>query len=292
MARKKKTTTSETCETSRDAVGNTEKSTASEEDKDYQYCYWMFTLFGYNNEIIETIETILEHECDWWLFQEEVCPSTGRDHLQGTLKFKYRKRRNQCINLITGASWRPTMKIIKQILYCQKDKSKKPGGGRWYRGINIPEQVRTLEPYGWQLEVMDIIKSEPDVRTINWFWEPDGNVGKSSLCKYLVVHYKAIILGGKSNDMFHQLSKRHPNEIKIVIIDCSRGEFAWINYSAIEKIKNGLIFSGKYEGSQLVFNSPHVIVFANCEPEKESLSLDRWYIKKIVKGKSESLGGR
>ena len=35
--------------------------------------------------------------------------------------------------------------------------------------------------------VVDILKTEPDERTIHWFWEPKGNVGKTTLCKWLVV---------------------------------------------------------------------------------------------------------
>jgi hypothetical protein len=54
-----------------------------------------------------------------------------------------------------------------------------------------------------------------------------------------------------------------------------------VNYGAIEQIKNGLLFSGKYEGGQCVFNQPHVIVFANAEPKEEQMSMDRWDIREI-----------
>ena len=37
--------------------------------------------------------------------------------------------------------------------------------------------------------VVDILKTEPDERTIHWFWEPKGNVGKTTLCKWLVVKH-------------------------------------------------------------------------------------------------------
>jgi hypothetical protein len=85
---------------------------------------------------------------------------------------------------------------------------------------------------------------------------------------------------GKSNDMYHTISK-FPNKNEVFIVDCPRSMQDYINYGAIEQIKNGLIFSGKYEGAQLVFNCPHVICFANVAPEIEKMSADRWGIHHI-----------
>ena len=49
----------------------------------------------------------------------------------------------------------------------------------------------------------------------------------------------------------------------------------------IESIKNGLVFSGKYEGAQLIFNRPHVICFSNSLPDTTMMSADRWKIVNI-----------
>jgi hypothetical protein len=43
--------------------------------------------------------------------------------------------------------------------------------------------------------------------TINWYWETTGGVGKTTLCKYLVGKHDALMLTGKSNDMYHMISK-------------------------------------------------------------------------------------
>ena len=37
----------------------------------------------------------------------------------------------------------------------------------------------------------------------------------------------------------------------------------------------------KYESKPICRNSPHVIIFANFEPDLDKLSNDRWIIKKI-----------
>jgi hypothetical protein len=51
----------------------------------------------------------------------------------------------------------------------------------------------------------------------------------------------------------------------------------YIDYGAIEQIKNGLVT----QGTRLVFNCPHVIVFSNSEPDRETMSADRWNIVRI-----------
>ena len=51
-----------------------------------------------------------------------------------------------------------------------------------------------------------------------------------------------------------------------------------INYQVMESIKNGRVFSAKYESKMKVFDPPHVICFANFEPKREAMSADRWAI--------------
>ena len=86
---------------------------------------------------------------------------------------------------------------------------------------------------------MDIIKTKPDKRTIWWFWESEGNVGKSALVKYLVVKHDALMITGKSNDIYYIKSKI-PSKRKLFICDISRSVMEYVNYGAIEQIKNGL----------------------------------------------------
>jgi hypothetical protein len=88
------------------------------------------------------------------------------------------------------------------------------------------------------------------------------------------------MLTGKSNDMYHMMSK-FPDKNELFIVDCPRSQQDYINYGAIEQIKNGLVFSGKYEGAQLVFNCPHIFVFANVPPDESKMSLDRWNVRYI-----------
>lgn len=264
----------EILETSGDGQGNTGSPARS---RQIQRLYWSFT---WNNfEKVEILETIFRGGvCEWYIFQEEI-GENGTPHLQGTLCLKKKQRLTELKSLNSKIHWEPTKCVKASILYCQK---KETSTGKIYTyGIELPEELEVEEPYGWQLEVMNIIKEKPDKRTIHWFYEEKGNVGKTTLCKYLVAKHDALMLTGKANDMYYMLSK-FPNKRKLVLIDVPRSSQDYVNYGAIEQIKNGLIFSGKYEGCQLIFNSPHVIIFANERPNTRMMSKDRWNIVEII----------
>lgn len=68
---------------------------------------------------------------------------------------------------------------------------------------------------------------------------------------------------------------------EIVLLDIPRYNKEFTNYGVLEELKNGMIYSGKYEGGLCVFRSPHVIVFSNSKPDKNIMSKDRWNIVNI-----------
>lgn len=238
--------------------------------------YWFFTLNNHKESQIDRLDQIFRHECRWFVFQEEIGES-GTPHLQGSCCFRDRKRLTALKQIDPTIHWEVTKSINASLEYCTKYES--CTGRQWIYNIKTPPRIELEEPYGWQLNVLNIIKQKPDKRTIHWFWEKTGGVGKTSLAKYLVVKHDAIVVTGKSNDMFHAIAKKkHPI---IVVVDVPRSTQDYVNYGAIEMIKNGLIFSGKFDSCQLVFNSPHVIVFANEKPDISKMSSDRWNIIEI-----------
>lgn len=258
-------------------AGNTENSACNKVKQPPAYKYWSFTWFGFNHEEIEQIELIFEFECEWYLFQEEICPLTKRLHLQETLCLKQRQRLSSIKKINPKCHWEHTKSVKASIAYCTKIKT--ATGQVWTYGIDIPKQPKVFDPRGWQIEVLNILKDKPDDRTIYWFWEPDGGVGKTQLCKWLVVKQDAIICSGKANDIFYHVTQAKKKDI--ILIDVPRSHQDFINYGAIEQVKNGLIFSGKYESKQCVFDCPNVFVFANILPEYSKLSLDRWKVYDI-----------
>ncbi len=121
-------------------------------------------------------------------------------------------------------------------------------------------------------------------RKIFWFWEPDGNWGKTLCCNYMVDNMHATVLAGKRRDMFCGLIsviEKQEECPPIVLVDIPRSSLGYVDYSGLEKVKDGCIFSTKYESGMVRFNRPHIICFANQEPLYDLMSLDRWVVNKL-----------
>lgn len=113
-------------------------------------------------------------------------------------------------------------------------------------------------------------------------------MGKTVFCKYMAHRHKAVVAtGGKTADIaqiFAGLAEsgRDLNSPFTFIMNIPRDMPArHVKYRALEGVKDGLITSSKYESQTLLFNSPHVWVFANEMPIVETLTVDRWEVYKI-----------
>jgi len=128
----------------------------------------------------------------------------------------------------------------------------------------------------WQSDLVNqVTKFKADDRKVIWIYEKTGNIGKTWMSRYLVAKHKAIRFENASSKDIAFAYNGEP----IVIFDYSRTTEERINYQVIESLKNGMIFSAKYNSCSKYFNSPHVICFANWPPKTSSMSNDRWVIK-------------
>lgn len=127
----------------------------------------------------------------------------------------------------------------------------------------------------WQCKLKSDIELPADKRSIIWYSDVRGNTGKTWMSKYLMALHGALRLeNGKSSDLKHAY-----NGQRIVIFDLSRTQQEHLNYEAIESIKNGMVFSPKYQSVSKVFTIPHVICFANWDPNYGAMSADRWDVR-------------
>ncbi len=102
------------------------------------------------------------------------------------------------------------------------------------------------------------------------------------MAQWLMVMKDACILEpSKKMDMAHVFAQ---NPKEIVIFECTRKtEDGAIGpaYSMAEQLKNGSLFSGKYNSRVVVFKKPHVIFFANFAPDRSVWSEDRYNVTEL-----------
>lgn len=242
---------------------------------------WCFTLNNYTNiDISSIVQRMEQTDILRCVIGKEVGELCGTPHLQGYFEFQQKKKgRPFSLGLTKRIQWFKCRGNTQQnIEYCQKEQNV-----LFSKGIPLP--IKLINPdFDWEREILSIIVTEPNDRTIHWYWGV-GNVGKTSFCKYLTVKHEAIALGGKGADMRNgvvEYKKTNGTTPGLVLINIPRSfNTDYISYEGIENIKDMYFYSGKYEGGMICGNCPHIFVFANEPPDYLKLSSDRWRIVEI-----------
>jgi len=133
---------------------------------------------------------------------------------------------------------------------------------------------------GWQARLKETIDGDADDRTIVFVVDEIGNSGKSWFAHWYSQKEKGtqVMLPGKKADMAYALD----STIRVLFVDAPRskqGEF--IQYDFLEDVKNGYVFSTKYESRVKTLSRVHVVVNMNEMPDMTKLSADRYHILKI-----------
>lgn len=251
---------------------------------------WVMTINNYTSDIYDSTLKELELSKRWIIGEEKG--SSGTPHLQIYVEW------NNQLTFMSMKKRFPTAHIEKakgneesNFLYCSKEgryktnivpktAKKTPEDNRKYIAELCLKPYENIEWKDWQAKVLSLVNGEPDPRKIHWYWEDRGNVGKSFLVKYLCITKDVIICDGKKNDIFNQVNEclsvgKIP---KIILMDIPRTMEDRVAWGTLEQLKNGCLYSGKYEGGMCIFPNPHVICFANFEPDQNSMSSDRWDI--------------
>ena len=165
----------------------------------------------------------------------------------------------------TNKEWRTNINIAEHACkyphWCQWQFDYRPREKHEYPG----------PPRPWQKYMEERLIEPADRRTIHWVYDPDGSAGKSEFTLHMVRNYGATVLSGKQDNMFHG----YDNE-PIILIDVPMESLDFLQYGAIEKLKDGLFFSGKYNSSlkDRGFNA-HVVILANERPKGGCFSPSR-----------------
>ena len=152
--------------------------------------------------------------------------------------------------------------------------------------VNVMDKM-----FDWQLKLFQMCQNHvSNDRTIHYYWEDIGNVGKSKLC-YWILNYisHAIVVGSESgnDDILFKVGeyvKLH-GRVDVIVIDLPRTAENIFPTRAIESIKNKFWFYGKYKGGDIILaedNDPIIFIFSNSPPNKDDFSMDRWNIVNIT----------
>jgi len=243
---------------------------------------WCFTLNNYDQSDIESILALDRPIVPLFVFQEET-GAKGTPHLQGILCFSKRVRPFN-LGLNKRIHWEGTRNVKASIAYCQKQETRT--GEVYIRGI---KPKYTLEKGDWWKPWMDpiveIVKSDPDHRTVYWWWDTDGNIGKTVFMKWLFMHTEGcIIVSGKAADMKNCIinyKEKNGETPRTILVSIPRSSMDYISYTGLEEIKDMFFFSGKYEGGMVCGPNPHLIIMANEPPNTFKMSADRWRVARL-----------
>lgn len=170
------------------------------------------------------------------------------------------------------------------IIYCTKEDTR--FGEQLISGQsgNVRDPLDGVDLYPWQETVLEIINEAPSNRTIYWFWENEGNTGKTSLAKHICLTQRAMYVSGKASDIKYGVAALVKKGMppKVILVDVPRTYEQFVSYEGMEAVKNGIFYSTKYESEMVMYDPPHVVCFANFHPDMDKLSRDRWDIRVIT----------
>lgn len=129
----------------------------------------------------------------------------------------------------------------------------------------------------WQQDLNFLLIHAADSRTIIFLVDRVGNSGKSWFCHYYCrLHDNAqVLLPGKKSDMAYALR----TDIRVLFVDAPRSkQNEFLQYDFFEDVKNGFVFSTKYESRIKYLQKCHVVVCLNEQPDYTKLSEDRYKV--------------
>lgn len=255
-----------------------------EKEKDNEKKHWILTIDAknWNCSNCSNIDEWVKQYCTTSIYQIEKGKETGFVHIQWTFSLKSKKRfswiKNHCHN---KAHIEAVRNIDAAFDYCAKSDTRIAGPFKYPAPIDdeaTKDPLEGKELYEWQRKITEIIQSEPDDRKIYWIFDPEGRKGKSSFFKHLLLNQH---IYGKM-DMYQNAKKADIacafKGARTQLFAFSRTIEQYISYDAIESVKDGMIFSSKYESGAKISNINHVICIANFQPNYETMTRDRWEV--------------
>lgn len=246
-----------------------------------------FTLMDFDNLMIERLESLVEEEeATYVVFQREIAPGTGKEHLQGYIEFGKSVKWNKLNTLLKCKAHIEKRRGTPQqaAAYCKKLASRKPGtefhesgvlsGGQGKRSDLLAtkesidsgatmrqvadEHFGTYIKYGRALMAYKQLKVVKRTRTticiVLW---GETRAGKSHLARALFpdAYYPQMGNGGVWYEQYEQQ--------EAVIFEEFTG---WIKFMDFKRIIDQYPFAVDTKGGQREFTSRYVIFTSNTDP--------------------------
>lgn len=149
------------------------------------------------------------------------------------------------------------------------------------RGLKaLQEEMKDKELNQVQQKIHEKFTNQNN-RQITVVVDKQGGIGKTFYSKWLISQQPKNVIyynNAKTSDIACAYEGQ-----EYAIFDLTRSLGERINWGAIEAIKNGILFSSKYESGCKVGNPKQkVLVLTNSYPDLDKLSLDRWDILNIM----------
>lgn len=241
---------------------------------------WCFTINNYTQDAYNALKKSFDVKGWQYNIGKEIGAS-GTPHLQGFVCHKEAIRFKTLKDMMPQAH----LEIARGSVEANVKYTSKDGDSTGNIKIKAPlkRPFKKVEAYPWQIDLQNIMKTEPDFRTVYWIYDPKGNQGKTCFARDCCIEDSSVIMvSGKGADIKYAFAEANKKlDISTVFINLTRTTEQFVSYEAIECLKDGIFFCGKYESTQVLFNAPHVIVLANFSPKTEALSEDRWKIINI-----------
>lgn len=143
--------------------------------------------------------------------------------------------------------------------------------------LRAPSVIREFgEPKPWQQTLKDALLADPDDRKILFVYDPEGGSGKSWFQRWFLQEQTSqtqLLSIGKRDDLAHAIDPSR----SIFLFNVPRGGMEYLQYTILEQLKDGYVFSPKYYSQmKAMAGNCHVCVFCNEQPDMNKMTWDRY----------------
>lgn len=130
-----------------------------------------------------------------------------------------------------------------------------------------------LEERNWQQQISDLLDTQAD-RQIIWIVDKTTFNGQCIICNYLEKALgRFIMYNGSTRDIAYAYEEK-----PLVIFDYHSVKEDRLNYEVIKRLKDGIIFSSKYQPRMKEFQPPKIVCLNKTYPNVNMMSFDRWML--------------